>query len=90
MKGIVVDIAFGAANLGKQMKYADTRGAVAAIIQGEDEKSKGEITVKDLILGAKLSEEIESNEEWRSGQPAQVTVPMSELEQAILKTLAFR
>ncbi|WP_370339017.1 histidine--tRNA ligase [Parvularcula marina] len=87
---VAVDIAFGAANLGKQLKYADQRGAAAVIIQGEDERAKGEVTVKDLILGAKLSEEIESNEEWRSGQPAQVSVPEGDLEAAILKTLAFR
>lgn len=87
---VLVDIAFGAANLGKQLKYADNRGAVAVIIQGEDERAKGEVTVKDLILGAKLSEDIESNEEWRSGQPAQVSVPEADLEEAILKTLAFR
>ena len=89
-ENVAVDIAFGAANLGKQLKYADTRGAVAVVIQGEDERAKGEITVKDLILGAKLSEDIESNEEWRSGQPAQVSVPDADLEQAILRTLAFR
>ena len=38
-------------NLGTQLKYADKRGAPCAIIQGGDEKARGEVQIKDLILG---------------------------------------
>ena len=39
-------------NLGAQLKYADRRGSPFAIIQGSDEKAKGEVQIKDLIAGA--------------------------------------
>ena len=34
---------------GPQMKYADKRGAPCVVIQGGDEKAKGEVQIKDLI-----------------------------------------
>src|SRR5690606_3449497 len=62
-------------NVGNQLKYADRRNSPCAVIQGGDEKAKGEVQIKDLILGAKAAEEIASNEEWRKGRPAQFSVP---------------
>ena len=41
--------------VGQQLKYADRRGAPCAIIQGGDEKAKGEVQIKDLIAGAGLT-----------------------------------
>ena len=38
------------------MKYADKRNAPCVVIQGGDEKAKGEVQIKDLILGAELVE----------------------------------
>ena len=37
------------AQLGQQLKYADKRGSPCAVIQGGDEKAKGEVQIKDLI-----------------------------------------
>ncbi len=42
-------------NLGQQMKYADRRHSPCAIIQGSNERDKGEVQIKDLILGATLT-----------------------------------
>jgi len=42
---------------------------------GEDELAKGEVTLKDLYLGAEAAKAIESNEEWKSSRPAQETAP---------------
>ncbi len=42
-------------NLGTQLKYADKRGSPCAIIQGGDEKAKGEVQIKNLILGAEIA-----------------------------------
>ncbi len=42
-------------NLGQQMKYADRRHSPCAIIQGSNERDKGEVQIKDLILGAGLT-----------------------------------
>ena len=39
-----------------QIKYADKRSAPCVVIQGGDEKAKGEVQIKDLILGAEIAE----------------------------------
>ncbi|GAB1580981.1 histidine--tRNA ligase [Phyllobacterium phragmitis] len=72
---------------GNQLKYADRRGAPLAIIQGADERANSEVQIKDLIEGKRLSEEIESNEEWRSSRPAQVTVKEAELVKTVKRML---
>ncbi|WP_298958640.1 histidine--tRNA ligase [uncultured Roseibium sp.] len=64
---------------GNQLKYADRRGCPIAIIQGSDERDAGEIQIKDLIEGKRLSEEITDNITWRESRPAQVTVKEPDL-----------
>jgi histidyl-tRNA synthetase len=56
-------------DFGKQLKYADQRQSPVAIIQGDDERARGVVQDKDLILGAKLSQTV-SHDEWKA-QPAQ-------------------
>ena len=41
----------GSRKLGKQLKYADRRGARAAVIRGADERAAGTVAVKDLASG---------------------------------------
>jgi len=73
-------------NFGNQLKYADKRNSPFAIIEGSDEKERGVIMVKDLVLGKKLASEIESNEEWKA-QPAQAEIPRADLVSHIAKIL---
>lgn len=73
---------------GNQLKYADRRNAPLAIIQGGDERANGEIQIKDLIEGKRLSGEIESNEEWRASRPAQITVKETDLVAEVKRILA--
>ena len=73
----------GGSGMRAQMKYADKRGAPVAVIEGEDERSQGNVTLKDLILGSEVSREISDNTEWRESQAAQVTVPRGELVEAV-------
>jgi len=86
--GLRAEVYLGGSNFAKQLKYADKRGAPLAIIQGEDERAKDEVTIKDLVLGAALSKNIEDNKQWREGQPAQFTVKRSALVEAVKKALA--
>ncbi len=86
--GLRAEVYLGGSNFGKQLKYADKRNAPVAIIQGEDERSAGEVTIKDLILGAELSKNIEDNKEWRESQAAQFVVKRGELVDAVKKVLA--
>ncbi|MDO9527306.1 MAG: histidine--tRNA ligase [Gemmobacter sp.] len=64
-------------NFGNQLKYADRRASPIAIIMGGDEAAKGVVTVKDLILGARIAEGA-SLEEWKS-RPAQVECARGDL-----------
>jgi histidyl-tRNA synthetase len=86
--GIRAEMYLGTSGLKAQMKYADRRGAPVVIIQGEDERARDEVTIKDLEEGARLSQEITDNEEWRSGRPAQVSVPTGGMVEAVRKLLA--
>ena len=88
--GLRAEVYLGGSNFAKQLKYADKRSAPLAVIQGEDERAKDEVTIKDLVLGAQLSKEIQDNAEWREGQPAQFTVKREGLVEAVRKTLARR
>ncbi len=77
--GIRAEMYVGDAGMKAQMKYADKRGSPCVIIQGEDERVKGEVTVKDLLEGARLSGEIADHAEWREGRPAQFAVAEADL-----------
>ncbi|MEO0823042.1 MAG: histidine--tRNA ligase [Pseudomonadota bacterium] len=85
--GIRAEVFLGGGNMAKQLKYADRRACPVAVIEGADERQKGEIQLKDLALGARLSAEIETREEW-AAQPAQSTVARSELVPAVRAMLA--
>lgn len=81
--GIRAEVFMGNGNVTKQMKYADRRGAPVAILMGEDEKSAGQVTLKDLKLGAEMAKHIETNEEWRESRPAQQTLPRAQMVKAV-------
>jgi histidyl-tRNA synthetase len=66
-------------NMGNQLKYADRRNSPCVIIQGSDEKARGEVQIKDLIEGAKAAAAIASNQEWRESRPAQFSCPEGEI-----------
>ncbi len=72
-------------NFGNQLKYADKRESPAAIIQGEDEAARGVVQIKDLILGAELSETA-TLEEWKDN-PSQIEVPAEDLVAEVQKIL---
>ncbi len=86
--GLRAEVYLGGSNFAKQLKYADKRSAPVAIIQGSDERVAGEVQIKDLVLGAELSKQIEDNAEWREAQPAQSTIKRGELVEAVKKVLA--
>jgi histidyl-tRNA synthetase len=77
--GVRAEMYIGTSNMGKQLRYADKRSAPLVIIQGGDEKATGQVTIKDLRLGAELASGIESREEYASQRLAQVTVAEGEL-----------
>jgi histidyl-tRNA synthetase len=86
--GIRAEMYLGGSGMRAQMKYADKRGAPVAVIEGENERAEGRVTLKDLILGSEVSREIADNTEWRESQAAQVSVPREKLVEAVRELLA--
>ncbi len=73
-------------NFGNQLKYADRRNSPAAVIEGDDEKARGVVQIKDLILGAKIAENA-TLEEWKE-RPSQFEVPRDQLVAKLREILA--
>jgi histidyl-tRNA synthetase len=73
----------GEAGMKAQLKYADRRGAAIAIIEGGDERARGEVTLKDLALGAELAKSTENRAAWVKDRPAQQSVKHADLIPAV-------
>jgi histidyl-tRNA synthetase len=86
--GIRAEMYLGSSGMKAQMKYADKRNAPCAIIQGSDERAKGEVTIKDLIEGAKAAAAIKDNKEWKAARPAQFSVSEANLIDEVKKLVA--
>ena len=87
--GIRAELYLGSGKFGPQMKYADRRNSPCVVIQGSDEKAKGEVTIKDLIVGAELAKLEKGREEHLQMQAqAQTSVHEGELVPEVLKVLA--
>ncbi len=84
--GIATELYLGTKGFRAQLKYADKRHSPVAVIAGSNEFESGEITLKDLRLGAKLSKTIKDREAWTE-QPAQVAVPRAELVAGVKQLL---
>ena len=77
--GIPAELYLGRAGMKAQMKYADRRGAPAAVILGGDEIAAGQVTIKDLDAGRALAAGIADNEAWKAERPGQVVVARADL-----------
>jgi histidyl-tRNA synthetase len=75
-------------NIGTQLKYADKRGSPCAVIQGGDEKARGEVQIKDLILGASLAATKDREEYLKKQAEAQFAVKEAGLAEAVHSLLA--
>jgi histidyl-tRNA synthetase len=86
--GIRAELYLGSGKFGPQMKYADKRNAPCVVIQGSDEKAKGEVTIKDLIIGAELAKLEKGRDEYLQKQAeAQRAVPEQDLVAAVRAVL---
>jgi histidyl-tRNA synthetase len=87
-KGIRAEMYLGSAGFKAQMKYADRRGAPCVVIQGSDEKARGEVQIKDLVLGAELAAGGKDRADYQEKQAAaQVAVPEAGLVAAVRTVL---
>ncbi len=87
--GIRAELYLGSGKFGPQMKYADRRRSPCVVIQGTDEKQKGEVQIKDLIVGAELAGLSKERDDYLKKQAeAQFAVPEDQLVDAVRKVLA--
>jgi histidyl-tRNA synthetase len=86
--GIRAEMYLGTAGMKPQMKYADKRGSAVVVIQGSNEREKGDVVLKDLIAGEKAAAAIKSNADYKAARPAQITVAQADLVAEVRKILA--
>jgi histidyl-tRNA synthetase len=77
--GYRAEVYAGTKGMGDQLKYADKRGAAVAVIEGGDERARGEVTLKNLVQGAELSKNIGNRAEYLGERLAQKTVARAAL-----------
>jgi histidyl-tRNA synthetase len=76
-------------NLGVQFKYADRRNSPCVVIQGGDEKAKGEVQIKDMIIGAQIAGETGDREDYLQKQAqAQFSCKEADLVEKVREVLA--
>ena len=87
--GIRSELYLGSGKFGPQMKYADRRRSPCVVIQGTDEKQRGEVQIKDLIVGAELAGLSKERDDYLKKQAeAQFAVPEDRLVDAVREVLA--
>jgi histidyl-tRNA synthetase len=76
-------------NLGNQLRYADKRNSPCVIIQGGDEKSKGQVTIKDCFIGAQIAGLSKERDDYLKKQAeAQETVPEEQMIERVRAVLS--
>ncbi len=87
--GIPAELYLGkAGGVGRQLKHADRSGIPIAVLFGSNEKEQGRVTLKDLDLGRRKSEQIEDRAAWIEERPGQVEVPRGDLVEEVRRMLA--
>jgi histidyl-tRNA synthetase len=87
--GIRAELYLGSGKMGQQLKYADKRRSPCVVIQGGNEKEKGEVQIKDLLLGAELAGLSKDYDDYRRKQAeAQFAVSEADLVAGVRKVLA--
>jgi histidyl-tRNA synthetase len=85
--GIKAELYLGGSGMKAQMKYADKRGSVCVVIQGSDEREKGQVLIKDLILGATLASAPDREAYLKAQAEAQFAVSEGEMIEAVHRVL---
>jgi len=90
--GIASELYLGAAGLNAQLKYADKRGSLCAVIQGSNERDAAggpQVVIRDLALGAELAKANKDRADYlEMRQRAQATVPQAEMVERVRAVIA--
>ncbi|MFO1147639.1 MAG: histidine--tRNA ligase [Alsobacter sp.] len=86
--GIRAELYLGGAGMKPQMKYADRRGSVCVVIQGSNERDRGTVQVKDLVLGGQLAGAPDRETYLKMQAEAQREAPEADLVATVREILA--
>ena len=90
--GIASELYLGAAGMNAQLKYADRRRSLCAVIQGSNERGAPggpQVVVRDLALGAELAKASKDRSDYlEMRQRAQIAAPEAELVMRVREVLA--
>jgi histidyl-tRNA synthetase len=91
-EGIRAELYLGSSGMNAQLKYADKRGSICAVIQGSNERDHTEgpqVTIRDLVLGAELAASTKDRADYLELRAnAQFTVPEDQLIESVRTVLA--
>jgi len=86
--GVRAELYLGAAGMNAQLKYADRRNSPCAVIQGSNERDKGEVMIRDLALGAELAASTKDRADYLElRQRAQFAASEDRLVEAVKEVL---
>ena len=89
---IASELYLGAAGMNAQLKYADRRRSLCAVIQGSNERDAPggpQVVVRDLALGAELAKASKDRSDYlEMRQRAQIAAPEAELVMRVREVLA--
>ena len=90
--GIKAELYLGASGMNAQLKYADKRGSICAVIQGSNERNHQDgplVTIRDLVLGAELAASTKDRADYLERRAnVQVTVREDQLVTSVREVLA--
>lgn len=73
---------------GKQLKYADYYEIPVVLLYGSDEKERGMVTLKDMVVGREKAAALAERRDWLEARPGQREVPRTELLAGVRQMLA--
>ena len=89
--GIAAELYLGQSGMNAQLKYADKRGSICAVIQGSNERDHADgpqVVVRDLVLGAELAKASKDRADYLElRQKAQSPVPEADLVAKVREVL---
>jgi histidyl-tRNA synthetase len=90
--GIASELYLGASGLNAQLKYADKRGSLCAIIQGSNERDAAggpQVVIRDLALGGELAKANKDRADYlEMRRRAQIAAPEAELVARVQEVIA--
>jgi histidyl-tRNA synthetase len=90
--GIKAELYLGVSGMNAQLKYADKRGSICAVIQGSNERNHQDgpqVTIRDLVLGAELAASTKDRADYLELRAnAQFTVREDQLVTSVREVLA--